>query len=213
MEREGYQPATRSRGTRRALTGVAAGAVLALGAVVGSLLLNHGTATTTGGTLASGSQSGGDIVLAETGSPSSSTPVQSTPQAAQPANTGATANVTHTGTVVRSGSTGNATGGGTTTYTHQSTAVPARPAGGTASTTPASKTGTGTASAPAATSTPATSTSTPTTQSAPATSTATSGNSAATSTPSTTTSSNGGLLGTVTGTLSNVTNPLFAWFG
>lgn len=65
LEREGFRPTERSRAARRALSGVTAGAVLALGAVVSTLFLNHGTRTTSGDTLASGAQSGGDIVLAE----------------------------------------------------------------------------------------------------------------------------------------------------
>ena len=62
LEREGYRPAARSRATRRALTGVAAGAVLALGAVVGTLLLNHASGNSAGDTLASGANIG-DVVL------------------------------------------------------------------------------------------------------------------------------------------------------
>jgi len=62
LEREGYRPAARSRATRRALTGVAAGAVLALGAVVGTLLLNHASGNTAGDTLASGANIG-DVML------------------------------------------------------------------------------------------------------------------------------------------------------
>src|SRR5882724_5585530 len=56
LEREGYRPAARSRATRRALTGVAAGAV------VGSLLLNHASGNSAGDTLAAGSNIG-DVML------------------------------------------------------------------------------------------------------------------------------------------------------
>ena len=209
LEREGFQPATRSRATRRALTGVAAGAVLALGAVVGSLLLNHGTDNSNGDTLASGNQSGGDIVLAEGGQSNTSVVTPATAaQVSTPAGS-----VASNANAVPNSSTGRITiASRSTTSTHRVTTT--TPASGTAGSG-----GTVTTTSTAATSSaPATTSSTPSTQSAPTTSasSSTTSNSAAGSSSTATSSNNGGLVGdvagTVSGTLSSVTTPLFNWF-
>lgn len=208
LEREGYRPAARSRATRRALTGVAAGAVLALGAVVGSLLLNHAGNNTAGDTLASGS--GGNEIVLGNHQPAVATYPKNVAQ--QQTSTGTT-----TPQTVSAPST-------THVQTHPQTPARVRPAVSDP-VVPQSATR-------SATTTPATST----TQSAPTTSTTTTA--PATGTPSTNapvqpaptpTSSapsngggngngnNGGLLGavtgTLTGTLNSVTQPVFSWFG
>ncbi len=220
LEREGFQPATRSKVARRALSGVAAGAVLALGAVVGSLLLNHGTQNTNGDTLASGGQSGGDIVFADSGV-SSPAVAPATSRAGAPAGSGTASGTTQ---IVQNGSTGKitvnartsaathqsiTTGGGTsgTSGTSGGSASGGTPATTSAAPTPTASTGTSTSTPPSsATSSAPTSTNTSTTGKT-ATGTATK------SAPTSTTSSSGGLLGTVTGTLSSVTDPVFSWFG
>jgi hypothetical protein len=212
LEREGFQPASRSRTTRRALTGVAAGAVLALGAVVGSLLLNHGTANTNGDTLASGSQAGGDIVLAQNGQSSSAATAASsgTAQSTTPADQAAPADASNnTAQVVQNGSTGKITiNTRTSTATaRKATTAPSTTSGGNASSGPAT-------TAPAPSSTPtASSTPTPSPQSSAApTSTSGNGNTSG-ATSATPTSANNSLLGTVSGTLTSVTDPVFSWFG
>jgi hypothetical protein len=235
LEREGYRPAVRSRATKRALSGVAAGAVLALGAVVGSLLLNHGT-TTTGDTLASGSQSGGDIVLAESGAPfgtthagasqsgtvtttrsgtSSATSRPTTkpgaPQVSQNGtrNTGSTSHHTDDSVATGRGYTGytgtNSTTSGAANITATDPATPdaptstgAAPTTTTTTTPPSTTTDTAPPSNSTSTTPPATTDTTP-----PGTTTP----------PPSTTTSGGGLLGAVTGTLDNVTAPVFNWFG
>ncbi len=207
LEREGYRPAARSRATRRALTGVAAGAVLALGAVVGSLLLNHATGSTAGDTLASGSS--GDIVLNHGHSPAVVAPAAKS----QPATNGTT-------TSSNSAQPKVTQGGGRGVSSHPVVVVPVQKPVTAPVTTqstqsaPTAPTSTSTLSstAPATGGTPSTSTST----TAPATSTpATSTTSPSTGTSSST--SNGGLLGavtgTLTGTLDSVTQPVFNWFG
>lgn len=230
-EREGYQPATRSRATKRALSGVAAGAVLALGAVVGSLLLNHGGPATAGDTLASGGigQSGGDIVLAETspqtstvapGGTHSTSPTTSTSGTATKSTTVVTTDGkrTWTGSAQHNTSVGNQGPGNHSPVSSATTkSGTASITTGTTTTTTAPTTSTTTTTAPTtgttAPTTGSTSTTTPpatTTPSSPTTGTTT------TTPPSTTTGSsgdNGGLLGTVTGVLGNVTQPVFNWFG
>lgn len=218
LEREGFRPQARSRATRRALSGVAAGAVLALGAVVGSLFLSHPVTTPNGDTLASGSQSGGDIVLAESGTPSSQVPSQSlgTPAPAAPAQ----ANPARSAPVQQQ-ATGSSTGSSTsrTDGTISGSWSPS-----TNTVTPS----TNSASSHAVTQSPSTSQAAPSTQSAPpsssAPSTASTPSSSSPSTASTPPasstnpnanqqSSNGGLVGAVTGTLNDLTAPVFNWFG
>ena len=208
LEREGYRPAARSRATRRALTGVAAGAVLALGAVVGSLLLNHAGNNTAGDTLASGS--GGNEIVLGNHQPAVSTYPKNVAQQ----QIGTSASTT----------TPQSVGTPSTTHaqTHPQTPVAAHPVvnspvvpQSTRSATTAPTTST-TQSAPTSTTTtsPATGT-TPSTnppaQPAPAPTSSTSTNGSGGS------QNNGGLLGTVTGTLtgtlSSVTQPVFSWFG
>jgi hypothetical protein len=209
LEREGYRPAARSRATRRALTGVAAGAVLALGAVVGSLLLNHASGNTAGDTLASGSKIG-DVVLSNGAHQQAIAPSPKTDQAGQ-VGSAAVADTTQPQIVQNGGQAA------TKPVTRLST-VPAQTGRTTAATpvtpnttqsTPATS-GTSTTPAAPSGSTPAPSTSTspppstPTTQAPPASSSGSS-------------SGGGGLLGTVTGTLTgtlnSVTQPVFSWFG
>jgi len=206
LEREGYRPAARSRATRRALTGVAAGAVLALGAVVGSLLLNHAGNNTAGDTLASGS--GGNEIVLGNHQPAVSTYPKNVAQ--QQIGTSAS---TTTPQAVTTPST-------TQAQTHpQAPAArpvvnnPVVPQSSTrsATTTPATST---TQSAPTSTTTTTPATGTPSTNAPvqpapPATSTTPSNGNG--------NSNNGGLLGavtgTLTGTLNSVTQPVFNWFG
>lgn len=214
LEREGFRPEARSRATRRALSGVAAGAVLALGAVVGSLFLSHPVTTPNGDTLASGSQSGGDIVLAESGTPSSQVPSQSlgtsTPAAPaqvnparsapaqQQANGSSTSRSDGTISGSWSPSTNSVTPSTNSAASHAVTQSPStsQAAPSTQSTPPSSS------SAPSTASTPSSSPSTASTP--PASSTNTNANQQ---------SSNGGLVGAVTGTLNDLTAPVFNWFG
>lgn len=214
LEREGFRPQARSRATRRALSGVAAGAVLALGAVVGSLFLSHPVTTANGDTLASGSQSGGDIVLAESGTPSSQVPSQSlgtaTPAAPAQAGPARTAPVQqHANGPSTPRSDGTISG----SWSPSSNTV-----------TP----NTNSASSHAVTQSPSTSQAAPSTQSAPPSSAPSTASTPSSSSPSTAStppaasstnpnsgqqSSNGGLVGAVTGTLGDLTAPVFNWFG
>lgn len=208
LEREGFSPSSRSKATRRALTGVAAGAVLALGAVVGSLFLNHG-ATTTGDTLASG-QSGGDIVLAESGNH-----LQSTNPASVPSQSLATAPASTPNVVAQTAPLTKAAQR-TTTSSHNDGTISGSWTPSTSAGTKAAAPSTQSAapvttqSAPATQSAPSSGASTPATTTAPPT-TATNNSSA--NTQGTDSTSGGGLLGTVTGTLGDVTGSLFNWFG
>jgi hypothetical protein len=240
FEREGYRPAMRSKATKRALSGVAAGAVLALGAVVGSLLLNHGGTTTAGDTLASGGigQSGGDIVLAETSPQATTIPTTGAthvnPTTSGTSGTTATSGTSRTTLVPVGGSLTTATGGtqrGTSTGNqgpgNHSPVAPSTSSGTNGGVVTSPTTGTATSTTtnpPATTSTPTTGTTT-TTPTAPSTSTTptsgapttttgtpTTGSGSTTTTP-TTSSGDGGLLGSVTGTLGDVTSPVFNWFG
>lgn len=209
LEREGYRPASRSRTTRRALTGVAAGAVLALGAVVGSLLLNHATGNSAGNTLASGSAGSADIVLSNQ-QPAATQNQQPAARDQQQIGTAAIAASTQpqgvrTGTTHRAATNpaqqqqqSTAPAAPTTTQSTQSAPV-------STSTTSTAPTGTSSSAA-----TPPSSASTPTSQQQAPTD-------ATSSTTNSNNSSNGGLLGavtgTVTGTLNSVTQPVFNWFG
>lgn len=212
MEREGFRPTARSRATKRALSGVAAGAVLALGAVVGSLFLNHST-TTTADAIESG-HSGGDIVLAESGQQpaQAKAPVQSlsttTPSAPQDQQRSAPAQHSR---IVKGRNLGFDNSG----TISGSVAAPSNSA---ASGSPAPTTQSAASSTQQA---PATQ-SAPSTQSAPATSASSdpssapsngAGQPATSSSSSASASNNGGLLGTVTGTLGDVTGSVFSWFG
>lgn len=208
MEREGYRPAARSRATRRALTGVAAGAVLALGAVVGSLLLNHTTGNTAGDTLAAGSSA--DIVL---GGHQQAAAVS--PQAATQNGTKAISNVGKTPVAPNPGRV--VTGQPVRTVTTPATGSTQSQPGGTAQTpapaqspvTPQSGTSTPTNPTPTAPTGAKPTTTAPTVSGGPS--------GGGTPVPSSSSSSNGGLLGavtgTLTGTLNSVTQPVFTWFG
>jgi hypothetical protein len=216
MEREGYRPAARSRATRRALTGVAAGAVLALGAVVGSLLLNHATGNTAGDTLASGSSA--DIVVGGHGHQQVAVvSPQATNQAATQNGTRAISNIGQPQIAPNPGRV--ATGQPVRTVTTPATGSTQSQPGGAAQAPPVQ------APAPvtpqSGTSTPTSPTSTTPTSTTPATGapTASKPSTGATPAPASggSSSSSGGLLGavtgTLTGTLSSVTQPVFSWFG
>ncbi|HEX5402443.1 MAG TPA: hypothetical protein VFX16_09095 [Pseudonocardiaceae bacterium] len=217
LEREGFRPTERSRAARRALSGVTAGAVLALGAVVSTLFLNHGTQTTSGDTLASGAQSGGDIVLAES-SPTASATVVRTAVATAGSHLPAKATVPD----VRTMTPRKATAPGNSGHVR----VRQKRASTPATTAPASQTQGTTRSAPTTTpAAPATTTDTtsnstastlPTTTASPTTQSTTTPPATTTRTaPPTTTSAadGGGLLNTVTGALNGITQPVFNWFG
>lgn len=215
LEREGFRPQARSRATRRALSGVAAGAVLALGAVVGSLFLSHPVTTANGDTLASGSQSGGDIVLAESGTPSSQVPSQSlgtatpaAPAQAGPARTAPVqqhANGSSTprsdGTISGSWSPSSNT---VTPNTNSASSHAVTQSPSTSQAAPSTQSAPPSSSAPSTASTP--SSSSPSTASTPPAASSTNPN-------SNQQSSNGGLVGAVTGTLGDLTAPVFNWFG
>jgi hypothetical protein len=210
LEREGYRPAARSRATRRALTGVAAGAVLALGAVVGSLLLNHASGNSAGNQLASGAKIG-DVMLSNGVHQQALAPAANSQPAGGVVGDAAVANTTQPQIVQNGGQPA----------TKPVTRAATTPAGAnvfspattnTTQSTPATtNTNTSTPVPPAMSSSKPT---TPTTTAAPPTSTA-----PAKPAPTTGSSSSGGggLLGTVTGTLAgtlnSVTQPVFGWFG
>jgi hypothetical protein len=215
LEREGYRPAARSSATRRALTGVAAGAVLALGAVVGSLLLNHGATATTGDTLAAGAvnggigQSGNTATVPQSGSTTIGTAAQTQPTT----NTGTAATVNTAPKAASSGTqTGTTRSGGTMTPTHTQPQTQ-QPATQSASAKPVTTPVTpATQSAPTGT----TAATTPTTTMAAGTPASTTTTTAPTKTNSGGSSSPGllgSLTGTLTGTLDAVTQPVFTWFG
>lgn len=222
MEREGYRPAARSKATRRALTGVAAGAVLTLGAVVGTLLLNHATGNSAGDTLASGSNA--DIVLGGHHPAAAVSPGATNKSVIQ---NGTTA-ISNTGQTQTAPNPGRVAAG-------QPVRTVTTPSTGSAKSQPGSS-----AKAPVAPVAPQSGTSTPTSSTTPAAPTTGSTTSPTAVTPTSTTpanggtptasapaptgsassgtpSNNGGLLGVVTGTLSgtlnSVTQPVFNWFG
>ncbi|HEX3590877.1 MAG TPA: hypothetical protein VHV74_14695 [Pseudonocardiaceae bacterium] len=236
LEREGYTPAGR-RAARRALCGVTAGAVLALGAVVGTLFF-HGERTA-GDSLASGglAQSGGDIVLAETSSgPAAATPRQVVAPKVAPAPKMAKA-APKAGLVP-----GSRVGRDDISWGQGGTGPVGAAPGGSAPVAPAPQ-GTAGAMAPSTTIDSATAPAQPTTQSLqsqPATTTTppptdngtastpptdTSTPPTDTSVPSTTdapatttpaappTTTGHGLVGGLAGALGNVTSPVFSWFG
>lgn len=216
LEREGYRPAIRSSAARRALSGVAAGAVLSLGAVVGSLFLNHGDRTTGDIAAAGLAQSGGDIVLAE-----SNTSTGSAPAAASAAATDS--HVRHHQPAP------NTTKTQPTHSTHPKTTHQARPANTATTNTATTRTTATTRSAPTATTqslsntvTTAPAATQPTTQqptttqpstTQPTTTQPTTTDQSTTQPPTTTQQGNGGVLGDVGQVLGNVTQPVFNWFG
>jgi len=210
LEREGYRPAARSRATRRALTGVAAGAVLALGAVVGTLLLNHTSGNSAGDTLASGANIG-DVMLSNGNHQQAVAPAPKTHPAIGQVGDAAVANTTQPQIVQNGGQAATKPVNRTaTTPASPNLFTPATP--NTTQSTPATpNTGTSTPVTPATSSSTST---TPATSAAPPTATT-----PAQPAPTTGSSSSGGggLLGTVTGTLAgtlnSVTQPVFGWFG
>lgn len=234
LEREGYSPAGR-RAARRALSGVTAGAVLALGAVVGTLFF-HGERTA-GDSLATGglAQSGGDIVLAETSSgPAVATPHQVVAPNVTPAPKMAKA-APKAGLVPGSrigrddiswgqGGTapvGAAPGGSApVTSAPQGTAGAMAPSTTTAARQPTTESlqsqpaTTSTATPPptdnSTASTPPTDTSTPPTDTSVPTTTDAPATTSQTAPPTTT---GNGLVGGLAGALGNVTSPVFSWFG
>lgn len=198
LEREGYQP-VRSRTARRALSGVAAGAVLTLGAVVGSLFLGQ---RTTGDLESAGlAQSGGDIVLSETNTPAGHAP--SRPAATTPT-------TSHTRTVHQPAATpvthhsSPTTTHRTTTTTQPATTTTQSPA--KATTQPTQHTATTQSTTQPTTTTPTTTTQPTTTEPTAQPTTP------PTTPPSTTHPGNGGLLGGVGQILGGVTQPVFDWF-
>jgi hypothetical protein len=227
LEREGYTPAGR-RAARRALSGVTAGAVLALGAVVGTLFF-HGERTA-GDSLASGglAQSGGDIVLAETSSgPAVATAHQVVAPKVAPApkmakaapkaglvpgsrvgsddisrGQGGAASVGSAPVTSAPQSTAGAMAPSTTTDSARSTSRSLQSQPATTTTPPPTDNSTA-STPPTDTSTPPTDTSVPSTTDAPVTTTQTA--------PPTTTGN--GLVGGLAGALGNVTSPVFDWFG
>jgi hypothetical protein len=217
LEREGYRPAVRSRTARRALSGVAAGAVLALGAVVGSLFLNHGERTTGDVASAGLGQSGGDIVLAESNTPTGAAPAATTHAAAT---TTAPQATTHHRTTTPSAT-------GTQTTRHHTSASTSTASRQTAQAqAPAQSASTGTTNAttqPAPTTTATAPTKSTTTTTTPSSTTQSTQQSTTQSTQQTTTPpassqpGDSGVLGNVgqgVGQILNgVTQPVFNWFG
>jgi hypothetical protein len=232
LEREGFEP-TRRRAARRALSGVAAGAVHSLGAVVGSLFLGHGR-TTAGDTLATGGfvKSGGDVILAETTPHTPGVTAQAEQHTALPHQ--ATSPQAHTtrqpaGHAPTTGNTSTVQRPVTPQHKSDQSAATGdtggSPVAGAASMAPATtpsdtdSQGPSTQSAPASTQSATTDPSTPTTSGSPSTtgtpSTTTTPPTGTTTTtpPSTTTTQSGGLLGGVGDILGGVTDPVFHWFG
>jgi outer membrane biosynthesis protein TonB len=211
LEREGYRPTVRSRTARRALSGVAAGAVLTLGAVVGSLFLNHGQRTT--GDLASAglAQSGGDIVLAESNTPPGSAPSAThTAAATTPAPTASRTPTAHHQATQRTVTT--PTHQNRTEATHQNpTTQHQQPPALAATTTPQQQSTPTTQSDPTATTqlTPNTTTGT-STPATPTTTQPTTTTQPPTTQPTSTTPD--GLIGGVGQVLGSVTQPVFDWF-
>lgn len=209
LRREGHASVARAFDRRRGvLTGVAAGAVLAIGAAVGSLVIGHSDSGANA--LASGASGAGALVpedgagaiAASTGGSSAQagpqqqqvTPnvapmAQVTPRAATPRAPQANHQPVRTGAAP-----GAPTAATSTTRSAQpSTSTPPS----------ASSPGTGTTSAPPSTS----SSSSPSSSSTPSTPPST------TTPPSSGSGNDGGLLGTVGGVLGGVTQPVFNWFG
>ncbi|HEX5119452.1 MAG TPA: hypothetical protein VFW65_30040 [Pseudonocardiaceae bacterium] len=217
LEREGYRPTVRSRTARRALSGVAAGAVLTLGAVVGSLFLNHGQRTTGDLAAAGMAQSGGDIVLAESNTPPGSAPAATHATAVTtPASTSRTATTHHQATQ-KTATTPRTThqddhpqtthqNPSTQQQQQQPTTQPQQPTATTQSaptaTTQLTQNTSTSTSTPAPTTQPTTTTTQPTTQ-------------PPTTQPTTTTQTpppDNGLIGGVGQVLGSVTQPVFDWF-
>lgn len=215
LEREGYRPTVRSRRARRALSGVAAGAVLTLGAVVGSLFLNHGQRTT-GDLAASGmAQSGGDIVLAESNTPPGSAPTAATHATAvtSQAPTSRSATTHHQATQKAATTPRTTHQDDHSQATHQNRATQPQQQQPATTTQPQQPTAT-TQSAPTATTqltqNTSTSTSTPASTTQPTTTTS----QPPTTQPTTTQTPppDNGLIGGVGQVLGSVTQPVFDWF-
>jgi hypothetical protein len=210
LRREGQASEPRDSQARRALGGVAVGAVLAFGAVVGGLVLHNAGAAPSDMPVAGGGSAGGmgfngSVPVASTGTIGSNSPkIQ---PAANTTNTSVAGNQNGT----TPSSVGGSALGGAPSKTIAQTTDPTYPStSGTLPTTTGS------------TSTGATSTGTSTTShsSGSTNPSTTSSNPGSTSTGTTTTGSNGGgsnggggLLGTVGNTLGSVTQPVFNWFG
>ena len=217
LRREGHQSESHDSQARRALGGVAVGAVLAFGAVVGGLVLHNAGATPSdmpvaGGGTAGGAGFNGSVPVASTGTIGSHSP-----QVLPAANTTATnpGTVQH-GTTPNGGSNGNALGGAASNSVAQTTDPQSYPSSsGTLPTT------TGSSSTSTSTGSSSTSTGSTTTSHGSGSTTGTSSsNPGSTSTGTTTTGTNsgggnggGGLLGAVGSTLGSVTQPVFSWFG
>ncbi|HEY4454526.1 MAG TPA: hypothetical protein VGN81_09480 [Pseudonocardiaceae bacterium] len=223
LRREGQQSESHDSQARRALGGVAVGAVLAFGAVVGGLVLHNAGATPSdmpvaGGGTAGGAGFNGSVPIASTGTIGS----HHSPQVQPAANTTATnpGTVQHNNTP--NGANGNALGGAASNSVAQTTDPQSYPS--SSGTLPSS---TGSSSTSTTTGSTSTSTGSTTTShnSGGGSTTGTSSSNPSTSTGSTTTSANsgggsgsgsnggGGLLGAVGSTLGSVTQPVFNWFG
>jgi hypothetical protein len=211
LRREGHQSESHDSQARRALGGVAVGAVLAFGAVVGGLVLHNAGATPSdmpaaGGGTAGGVGFNGSVPVASTGTIGSNSPK------IQPAANTTTVNPGIT--TQRGGApnnSGRALGGGAVGTTVDPTPDSSFP--GTSGTLPTS---TGSTSTGTSTSTGSTSTGTSTGTSKPGSTSSSSGTttgSTPTSTGSNSGSGGGGLLGAVGSTLGSVTQPVFNWFG
>jgi hypothetical protein len=220
LRREGQQSESHDSQARRALGGVAVGAVLAFGAVVGGLVLHNAGATPSdmpvaGGGTAGGAGFNGSVPIASAGTIGSHAP-----QVRSAANTSTTTPASTQRGTTPNGTTPVGAVGNSVAPTTDPQSFPS--SSGTLPTT--------TGSASASTSTGSTSTSTGSTTTPHTTGSGTSTTSpSSTSTGSTTTttsnsggggSSNGnggngggGLLGTVGSTLGSVTQPVFNWFG
>lgn len=219
LRREGQQSESHDSQARRALGGVAVGAVLAFGAVVGGLVLHNAGASPTDMPVAGGGTAGaagfnGSVPIASTGTIGSHSPQ------VQPA---ANTTVTNQGTAQHpntpngsNGSNGNALGGAASNSVAPTTDPQSYPS--SSGTLPSS---TGSSSTSTTTGNTTTGSTTTSHNSGGGSTTGTSSSNPSTSTGSTTTSSNsgggsnggGGLLGTVGSTLGSVTQPVFNWFG
>jgi hypothetical protein len=223
LEREGFRPTERSRAAKRALSGVTAGAVLALGAVVSTLFLNHGQ-TTSGDTLASGAQSGGDIVLAES-SPAAGAPVSAARTAVATAGSHLPAKITVPDvTTVAPAKAAVPDNSGHVRVQQNRATAPAKTTPATsqtqaamqsapATTTPAAPATTPDTTSNATASTVPTAPLPPTTTTTAPPTTTTTPPPATTTPPAPSTTTDSGLLGNVTGALDGVTQPVFNWFG
>ena len=220
LRREGQQSESHDSQARRALGGVAVGAVLAFGAVVGGLVLHNAGATPTDMPVAGGGSAGGpgfngSVPIASTGTIGSRSP-QVQPAANTSSSTSASSAAT-TNPASTQHCTNVPVGGATSNSIAQTTDPQSYPsASGTLPTT------TGSASTSTSTGSTSTSTGSTSTSHGSGSTTGTSSSTAGSTSTSTTTTtgsngggsgSGGGLLGGVGDALGSVTQPVFSWFG